>query len=62
VTTPIESPQSNGMAKALVKTIKRDYARFAKKPNAAAVTAQLPSWFAHYNAIHNAHQGQILNR
>jgi len=52
VTTPIESPQSNGMAEALVKTIKRDYARFAKKPTAAAVMAQLPSWFAHYNALH----------
>ena len=26
-TTPIQSPQSNGMAEAFVKTIKRDYAR-----------------------------------
>jgi putative transposase len=52
VTTPIESPQSNGMAEALVKTIKRDYARFAPTPNAASVMAQLPGWFAHYNALH----------
>jgi len=52
VTTPIESAQSNGMAEALVKTIKRDYARFAKKSNAAAVMAQLSGWFAHYNALH----------
>jgi putative transposase len=25
---------------------------FVRKPNAAAVMAQLPSWFAHYNALH----------
>jgi putative transposase len=40
------------MAEALVKTIKRDYARFASKPNARAVPAQPPSWFAHSNALH----------
>jgi len=52
VTTPIQSPQSNGMAEALVKTIKRDYARFADLPDARAALAQLPRWFAHYNRLH----------
>ncbi len=51
-TTPIESPQSNGMAEAFVKTIKRDYARVAVRPDAASVLHQLNSWFEHYNNIH----------
>jgi putative transposase len=33
-TTPIESPQSNSMAEAFVKTIKRDYARVNPRPDA----------------------------
>jgi putative transposase len=51
-TTPIESPQSNGMAEAFVKTIKRDYARVAGRPDAASVLRQLDGWFEHYNNIH----------
>jgi putative transposase len=51
-TTPIESPQSNGMAEAFVKTFKRDYARVRPRPDAAAVLRQLGSWFAHYNTVH----------
>ena len=43
-TTPLESPQSNGMAEAFVRTIKRDYAR--------SVMAALSGWFAHYNQLH----------
>jgi len=42
-TTPIESPQSNGMAEALVRTLKRDYVHVAEKLNARAVFNQLPS-------------------
>jgi putative transposase len=48
-TTPIESPQSNGMAEAFVRTIKRDYVRVSPRLNAETVMRQLPSWFAHYN-------------
>jgi len=32
----------NGMAKAFVKTFKRDYARVSAKPDAASVLGQLP--------------------
>jgi putative transposase len=52
VTTPVASPQSNGMAESLVKTLKRDYMQFAHRPDAAAVLMQLPAWFEHYNEIH----------
>jgi len=51
-TTPIESPQSNGMAEAFVKTLKRDYARVKPRPDAASVLRQLDGWFEHYNTIH----------
>ena len=44
-TTPVESPQSNGMAEAFVRTMKRDYARVSQLPDAAAVIRQLPVWF-----------------
>jgi transposase InsO family protein len=33
-TTPRESPQSNGMAEAFVRTIKRDYVRVSPRPDA----------------------------
>jgi putative transposase len=51
-TTPIESPQSNGMAEAFVKTFKRDYARVNPRPDAASVLRQLDGWFEHYNTVH----------
>jgi putative transposase len=50
--TPIESPQSNGMAEAFVRTFKRDYVAFSPKPDAATVIQSLPAWFEHYNALH----------
>jgi putative transposase len=51
-TTPVQSPQSNGMAEAFVKLIKRDYARVSAKPDATSVLRQLDSWFEHYNSVH----------
>jgi putative transposase len=51
-TTPIESPQSNGMAEAFVRTIKRDYVRISPCPDARSVMHQLSSWITHYNEVH----------
>ena len=52
LTTPVTSPQSNGMAEAFVRTIKRDYARVNLLPDARTVIESLPLWFDHYNAVH----------
>jgi transposase InsO family protein len=51
-TTPVSSPQSNGMAEAFARIFKRDYVRVNPKPNAQSVIDQLPGWFAHYNEVH----------
>ena len=51
-TTPLESPQSNGMAEAFVRTLKRDYVRVSPVPDAASVLRQLPGWLTHYNTVH----------
>lgn len=51
-TTPMESPQSNGIAEAFVRTLKRDYVRVSPIPDAKAVLRQLPGWLAHYNELH----------
>src|SRR3954471_20695007 len=51
-TTPLESPQSNGMAEAFVRTLKRDYVRVSPVPDAETVLRQLPGWLKHYNEVH----------
>lgn len=48
-TTPAYCPESNGMAEAFVKTIKRDYVYVNNLPDAQTVMAQLPKWFNDYN-------------
>ena len=50
------SPESNGMAEAFVKTIKRDYVYTSDCVDPEAVLAMLPEWFKDYNenAPHSA--------
>jgi putative transposase len=50
------SPESNGMAEAFVKTIKRDYVYTSDCVDPDTVLAMLPSWFKDYNenAPHSA--------
>ena len=50
--TPVRSPESNGMAEAFVKTFKRDYVKVNPLPDAKTVIGQLPKWFEHYNELH----------
>jgi transposase InsO family protein len=44
MTTPAYSPQSNGLAEAFVKTLKRDYVAGAELRDAETVLAQLADW------------------
>ena len=52
LTTPVCSPQSNGMAESFVKTMKRDYVAFMPKPDAATAARNLAIAFEHYNEQH----------
>lgn len=51
-TTPIRSPQSNGMAEAFVKTFKRNYVYLNDVPDAETVMRCLPIWIEDYNCNH----------
>jgi transposase InsO family protein len=42
--TPVESPESNGVAEAFVKTFKRDYVRVSPIPDAQAALAAVSDW------------------
>ena len=54
--TPVRSPESNGVAEAFVKTLKRDYARVQPRPDADTVLARIGGWIADYNE-HHPHRG-----
>jgi len=51
ITTPAESPESNGMSEAFVNTLRRDYIAGADLATAALVLEQIPRWIADYNAV-----------
>jgi transposase InsO family protein len=51
ITTPAASPQSNGMAEALVNTLRRDYIIGADLASASRVLDQVPAWLADYNGV-----------
>jgi putative transposase len=50
--TPVQSPESNGMAESFVKTFKRDYVRVNPLPDAIAALRQITGWFDDYNDNH----------
>jgi transposase InsO family protein len=52
VHTPVNSPQSNGMAESFVNTFKRDYVGGMDRTDGAVVLAQLPDAFRHFNEVH----------
>lgn len=50
--TPVESPESNGVAEAFVKTFKRDYVRVRPIPDAITALGSVDNWMADYNEVH----------
>lgn len=50
--TPVESPESNGIAEAFVKTFKRDHVRVNPIPDAATALAAVDRWMIDYHEIH----------
>ncbi|MGC8210099.1 IS3 family transposase [Ralstonia pseudosolanacearum] len=52
LTTPVRSPQSNGMAESFVKTMKHDYVAYMEKPDAPTALSRLAIAFEHYNERH----------
>ena len=61
--TPVESPESNGMAESFVKTFKRDYVRVNPIPDARTALLRIDHWMEDYNSEHphsrlaTAHRG-----
>lgn len=51
VTTPVASPESNGMAEAFVNTFKRDYVAGGDLASATRVIEQIPGWIEDYNTF-----------
>ncbi|EIQ2098765.1 IS3 family transposase [Escherichia coli] len=51
-TTPVRSPESNGMVESFVKTFKRDYVYVNDLPDAVTVMEKLTEWMEDYNNWH----------
>ena len=50
--TPVQSPVSNGMSEAFVKTFKRDYVRINPLPDGVTGLRRIPGWIDDDNEIH----------
>ncbi|QBX35138.1 IS3 family transposase [Paracoccus liaowanqingii] len=50
--TPVQSPQSNGISEAFVKTLKRDYVQVTPLPDAQNVLGLIGGWIEDYNDNH----------
>ncbi|MGR3440064.1 MAG: IS3 family transposase [Paracoccus sp. (in: a-proteobacteria)] len=50
--TPVQSPQSNGISEAFVKTLKRDYVQVTPLPDAQTVLGLIGGWIEDYNDNH----------
>ena len=50
--TPVASPESNGVAEAFVRTMKRDYVRVSPLPDAGNALKLIAGWFEDYNENH----------
>jgi transposase InsO family protein len=65
--TPAESPESNGMAEAFVKTFKRDYVRVNPLPDARTALSRIDHWTGittrntHVPLWATAHRGSALH-
>ena len=50
--TPVQSPQSNGISEAFVKTLKRDYVQVTPLPDARTALGLIGAWIEDYNENH----------
>ena len=50
--TPVQSPQSNGISEAFVKTLKRDYVQVTPLPDAQTALGLIGAWINDYNENH----------
>ena len=50
--TPVQSPQSNGIAGAFVKTLKRDYVQLTPIPDGRTALGLIGGWIEDYNENH----------
>ena len=51
ITTPVCSPESNGLSEAFHHTLRRDYLAGADLSRAEAVLRHLPAWIVDYNTF-----------